>query len=1099
MNKIYRSTKSLIALSLLAGMKLSAQIGGNVTIDQTQPSSATNFTSFTQFVATLAAGGVTSAVTADVVPNTGPYIEQITVPAISGASAASPVIVEGNGNTITFSSSNSTFPYTIGLGGANYFRVNNLNIHATGTYAYALHLWNNSSNNVFTACTFSVPYNTTSSNHIPISISANQSYYYYNGNGGSNNTIQTSTISNGYFAVTIYGGSSYNCASPNTNAPNNNKFLNNVIRDFYQYGFYMYYYMTGTEIKNNDMSCPTITNHTSRYFLYTYATNQVIIDGNKLHDPFLTNTAYTGTFYGIYCNYNSDSYWTYCNLPSRFPYFVRNNLINDIRSNGTIYAIYFWGADGDIYNNTISLDDAASTSGSTTYGIYTYGQQGYYRANVKNNIISITRGGSGTKYAIGNACYCTGTDVEINRNDIYMNAPAGNNYYGYVTTTALQSNYPGWASQVSSGWSVNPQYVNMAAQDYHPTNTLIANQSIVYPSPNNVVFDNVMAIRNPTAPDVGALEFSRPACSGVPSNITLTGPTYSLCPGETANLMLGNLATAALSGITFSWNYSSVSNVGPWTPVTGATSFSYQTPANFAPGYYQFVMTCTNPGGGAATPVQVINIAAPSFSTVPYFEGFEGIGQNNRLPNCSWISTSLGGAANTATSAGTGYRTPRTGSSFAYFSNSSPGTNYYYTNGIQLNAGVTYSASMWYFTEPLNGYGNWTDLSIMVGTGQSASTQTVVASTGNAAIALQYKSLSNTFTVAQSGTYYVAIRATGNSGGAPNLSWDDLLINVPCTLPENTGTLAITANNASVCSGAPLNLTASGAGSYTWNTGATTAVLNDTPINNGSSPIMVSYNVTGMNAASGCTSNVSKNIQVKPGPVISVSSFPALVCSGKPVNLTAQGANTYTWSTTDNGPQITKTPTSSVSYTVLGTNSFNCTGTTSHFVSVKPNPTVTALPASVNMCANETATLTASGAGSYQWSSPTQNLNANPVIIGGANQLTGLFGYTVTGTDANGCSSTSVVQVNVEVCAGISENGMNQVKVYPNPTSGELFVESGDIISDIRVTDVTGRVIFSQKADSQKASIQIDVLSAGVYYINVTSAGNNQIVKVIKQ
>src|SRR5207253_7198962 len=113
------------------------------------------------------------------------------------------------------------------------------------------------------------------------------------------------------------------------------------------------------------------------------------------------------------------------------------------------------------------------------------------------------------------------------------------------------------------------------------------------------------------------------------------------------------------------------------------------------------------------------------------------------------------------------------GSKFASFYYSPSGTNYFYTNAIQMYAGVTYSASVWFAT---NYYGdlNWTDMSIMVGPNQTTVGLVPVASTNGPAASSGYKSLSNTFTVATSGIYYVAIRGT-NSGGccAYHLNWDD--------------------------------------------------------------------------------------------------------------------------------------------------------------------------------------------------------------------------------------------------------------------------------------------------------------------------------------
>src|SRR5690606_861627 len=134
-------------------------------------------------------------------------------------------------------------------------------------------------------------------------------------------------------------------------------------------------------------------------------------------------------------------------------------------------------------------------------------------------------------------------------------------------------------------------------------------------------------------------------------------------------------------------------------------------------------------------------VAGTTTNTAPYSENFEGVLNEDFLPNCSWDSPTLGSTALTYTAAGTANRLPRSGSKFAAFSNSTPGTNFMYSNGIYLETGITYSASMWYQTD-LTGANNWTDLSLLYGTAQNPTGLTSIASTGGPAVSLIYKPLS---------------------------------------------------------------------------------------------------------------------------------------------------------------------------------------------------------------------------------------------------------------------------------------------------------------------------------------------------------------------
>ena len=77
---------------------------------------------------------------------------------------------------------------------------------------------------------------------------------------------------------------------------------------------------------------------------------------------------------------------------------------------------------------------------------------------------------------------------------------------------------------------------------------------------------------------------------------------------------------------------------------------------------------------------------------------------------------------------------------------------------------------------------------------------------------------------------------------------------------------------------------------------------------------------------------------------------------------------------------------------------------------------------------------------------------------------------------------------------GISEAKeiQSNIKVYPNPTKGELRIENGEMIcGEIEILDVVGRVVFR----SQETTIDISHLSAGIYFLR--TAGKT--VKIIKE
>jgi hypothetical protein len=1063
---------SILALGALLTFgsvsKLSAQaMSGTVTINSAQATGGTNYQTFTAFAAAINTAGVNGPLVVNVVANSGPYNEQPALTNIAGTSAANKITINGNGNTLTFNSSSSATPYTLLLNNVDFMTITNLKVEAVGaTYGMALVLTNGSDNNTFSACTFSCPSNGTGSYHIPVTFNSSTSLPTTGGNPGNFNTFTTCTLTGGYYSIWHYGLT----AAPYTR---NNSFLYCAIQDFYVYMWYGYYSRNVT-IKGCDISRPTRTNLTTTYLWTTGDyTHGLLFDSNVIHDLFQANTGFSGTLYGfMYLGYGGTD-----GLRNK----ITNNIFRDIKWNGSTYLFYYnYNAINDYWHNTFSFDNTTSTSHNGYIFYYCYGSGNNFNT-WRNNLFSITQAGTGSWY-----CFYFGgstTGSQINNNNYWLTAT--NAWPGYWTAQA--NTFSAWQSQGpdANGTNINPQFINLAGADLHPANTALNNLG----TPLGIFFDQSGAVRNQTTPDVGALEFLTPNCTGTPTN-SIAGPNYSLCPGETANFNVNNLSSD--NGITYQWQVSTVSNVGPFTAIAGATTFSLTAPNQTAQAWYSAVINCTAAGGGSIAPVWQVNIAGTTTSSVPYNEGFEGIGLNNRLPNCSWLAPSIGNAALTYTSSQTLNRIARNGAAFASFANSQTSPNAYYTNGIQLNAGVTYSASVWYQTD-LTGATNWSDLRLMVGSTQTTSSMQTIVSTNGAAVSAVYKLLSGTFTVSTSGIYYVAIRATAGSGTAQYLSIDDLKIDIPCSEVANVPNITVSAANATICTGASAVLTANGANTYVWAPGgATTAINNDQP----SSTTI--YTVTGTNTLTGCSNKNTIKVNVKQSPSLNAVAIPALVCEGKSAILSASGASSYTWAAGGTGAIKTVTVTGAANYSVIGTGTNGCTSSAVVAVNSIPNPTVTATSSQMIFCTHETVTLTANGASSYQWvcTNPANVLSGGSLNFNTA--LAGAYSYVVTGTDAQGCQGTANLNLTVDACTGLNESANNTgVRIFPNPTTGKINVVSSASSAIVEVMDMTGRVVFTQDVKANSV-VDLSGFASGVYYVRVNAENFITVTKVIK-
>lgn len=267
----------------------------------------------------------------------------------------------------------------------------------------------------------------------------------------------------------------------------------------------------------------------------------------------------------------------------------------------------------------------------------------------------------------------------------------------------------------------------------------------------------------------------------------------------------------------------------------------------------------------------------------------------------------------------------------------------------------------------------------------------------------------------------------------------------------NTATILVTVNplptvgatatpGTSICSGSSVTLNGTGATSYAWSSGVTNGVAFVPPATS-------SYVVTGTNG-SGCTNTATITVTVNPLPTVSSSASPSgAVCPGTMVTLSGSGATSYVWTGgVTNGVPFSAVTTTT--YTVTGTDVNGCTGTSTQTVTVNPAPTVSASASpATSVCAGTMVTLSGSGATTYTWTGGV----SNGVPFAAVSTTT----YTVTGTDALGCSNTATIAVTVNPLPtiGSTASPSNTVctgtMVTLNGTGGSSYLWTGGVTNGV--------------------------------------------------
>lgn len=575
-NCVPSSTQSLSnTLTVGIGTALPA---GTYTINNNQPSSPTNFTTFTAAAAAMKCG-ITGAVTLNAVPGSGPYNEWVTFQDIAGTSPTSRIRLNGNGVRLQYQNTAGQISI-LGLQGTRHMTVDSLVIQSLGTdYGVGIALYDTAKYDTIMRCLVDVASLNTIVSNISAGISLSGNYFTstsYYGNAskcyvGHNHVLGSTGAGGPYYGI-VDGYGYYNV---NYVQDSGNVIAYNEVENFNFYGILSGGY-GGTQILYNDVHRTNKINASNFFGIRSWGgynnnqanTAEIRIIGNRVHDPGITTSgsAVYG-FYGIQC----DNSWNGTNNTQNSTTLIANNAVYNIGQQVTVvYGIWF----GDnysnnntntnitkVYHNTVDINTPLNGTG-VTMGLwsndYTYLNNNSNTQYIKNNLVTITGGTTGNKFGFNYNNYVNSsnpTNIDAQRNNIYVNSTqAGNQYYGsyltvnYPTKASFQAAYP---TQEVGSLSVDPLYTAVATGNLTPLNYALYGNGV------NLLADvsvDILGRTRSAAPTPGAFEIATDA--GVSA---LVSPLGTYCSSiKEVRVRIINSGIITINNVQVNWSLNGV-------------------------------------------------------------------------------------------------------------------------------------------------------------------------------------------------------------------------------------------------------------------------------------------------------------------------------------------------------------------------------------------------------------------------------------------------------------------------------------------------------------------------------------------------------------
>lgn len=133
-----------------------------------------------------------------------------------------------------------------------------------------------------------------------------------------------------------------------------------------------------------------------------------------------------------------------------------------------------------------------------------------------------------------------------------------------------------------------------------------------------------------------------------------------------------------------------------------------------------------------------------------------------------------------------------------------------------------------------------------------------------------------------------------------------------------------------------------------------------------------------------------------------------------------------------------------------------------------------------------------------EWSGEVEWNQVSYTLPSGSHQLTWTYEKDSSLSSGSDCAwIDDIVFPPTTIIYDLETSEENNIEIYPNPASSNIYVETGDNECDILIYNSLGQIVKTMSSVSGKVSVDVNDMNSGIYFIKIKGSSLNEVRNVV--